>query len=113
LKNPIEDGVFAATDIFCLASQWQEAFGMVLAEAMAFEKPAVGSAIGGIPEVIEDGITGLLNAPQDTAQLARNLLRLLNDPDLRSQMGKAGRRVVEEKFQLEKIVAEVVRQYRS
>lgn len=113
LKNPIEDGVFAATDIFCLASQWQEAFGMVLAEAMAFEKPAVGSAIGGIPEVIEDGVTGLLHAPQDTAQLARNLLRLLNDVGLRRQMGQAGRRAVEQKFQLEKIVAEVVRQYRS
>ncbi len=113
LQNPIRDGVFAATDIFCLASQWQEAFGMVLAEAMAFEKPAVGSSIGGIPEVIEDGVTGLLNAPKDTAQLARNLLRLLNDPELRRRMGLAGRRTVEEKFQLEKIVAEVVRQYRS
>jgi glycosyltransferase involved in cell wall biosynthesis len=113
LTNPMEDGVFAATDIFCLASQWQEAFGMVLAEAMAFEKPAVGSAIGGIPEVIEDGITGLLNPPQDTTQLAHNLLRLLNDAELRRRMGRAGREAVEEKFQLEKIVAELVRQYRS
>ncbi|MEP7351639.1 MAG: glycosyltransferase family 4 protein [Acidobacteriota bacterium] len=112
VENPMKDGVYAATDIFCLASQWQEAFGMVLAEAMAFEKPAVGSAIGGIPEVIEDGVTGLLvNPPTDVEQLARHLVRLLDDADLRRTMGLAGRKAVEQKFQLSRITAEVVRHY--
>ncbi len=63
VQNPMEDGVYAATDIFCLASQWQEAFGWVIAEAMAFEKPVVATAVGGIPEVVEEGVTGLLVDP--------------------------------------------------
>ncbi len=112
LENPIDEGVYAATDVFCLASQWQEAFGWVLAEAMAFEKPAVATAVGGIPEVIEDGITGLLvTPPHDSAALAQQLLRLLADPGLRRRMGMAGRRRVEEKFHLERNVAQILTHY--
>jgi glycosyltransferase involved in cell wall biosynthesis len=112
LSNPMQDGVYAATDIFCLASQWQEAFGWVIAEAMAFEKPVVATAVGGIPEVVQDGVTGLLVKPaSDSQQLARQLLRLLEDAALRRQMGLAGRRAVEQKFQLRCNVEQVVSHY--
>jgi glycosyltransferase involved in cell wall biosynthesis len=112
LENPMEEGVYAATDVFCLASQWQEAFGWVLAEAMAFEKPAVATAVGGIPEVVEEGVTGLLvRPPEDSAALARQLLRLLADPQARREMGAAGRRRVEQKFHLERNVAQLVAHY--
>ena len=112
LKNPMEEGVYAATDIFCLASQWQEAFGWVLAEAMSFEKPAVATAVGGIPEVVEDGVTGLLSPVGDSGALAGQLLRLLGNPQLRRQMGQAGRQTVEAKFNLQRNVAELLTYYR-
>jgi glycosyltransferase involved in cell wall biosynthesis len=112
MKNPMEEGVYAATDIFCLASQWQEAFGFVLAEAMSFEKPAVATAVGGIPEVVQDGVSGLLCPVGDSQALAGQLLRLLEDPPLRRQMGQAGRLAVEAKFNLRKNVAELLTYYR-
>lgn len=112
IQNPMEEGVYAATDIFCLASQWQEAFGWVIAEAMAFAKPVVASAVGGIPEVVEDGVTGLLVDPcTDTELLARQILRLLRNSEERRCMGQAGRRAVERKFHLPSRVAEVVAEY--
>ncbi|MEO5924515.1 MAG: glycosyltransferase family 4 protein [Bryobacteraceae bacterium] len=112
VQNPMEDGVYAATDIFCLASQWQEAFGWVIAEAMGFEKPVVATATGGIPEVVEDGVTGLLVAPPtNSAQLAQHLLRLLRNTEEQKRMGSAGRQAVEQKFNLEVTVAQVVAGY--
>jgi glycosyltransferase involved in cell wall biosynthesis len=108
----MQDGVYAATDVFCLASRWQEAFGWVLAEAMVFEKPVVATRVGGIPEVVEDGRTGLLAAPGDVAGLADRLIRLLNDPALRLRMGQAGRKTAAEKFDLRRTVAEVLSLYR-
>jgi len=112
LKNPMEEGVYAATDIFCLASQWEEAFGFVLAEAMSFEKPAVATAVGGIPEVVQDGVTGLLSPVGDSKALAGQLLRLLENPQMRRQMGQAGRLAVESKFNLPANVAELLTHYR-
>ncbi len=112
IENPMEHGVYAAADVFCLASQWQEAFGWVLAEAMAFEKPAVATAVGGIPEVIEDRVTGLLvTPPHDPTALATQLLRLLADAGLRRRMGIAGRKRVEAKFNLERNVAQLLTHY--
>jgi glycosyltransferase involved in cell wall biosynthesis len=113
VQNPMEDGVYAATDIFCLASQWEEAFGWVIAEAMAFGKPVVASAVGGIPEVVEDGVTGFLVSPcTDSALLARQILRLLRaSSEERQLMGAAGRRAVEQKFHLQHTVAQIVSEY--
>jgi phosphatidylinositol alpha-1,6-mannosyltransferase len=113
IQSPMEEGVYAATDVFCLASQWQEAFGWVIAEAMAFAKPVVASAVGGIPEVVEDGVTGLLVDPcTDTALLANQILRLLRSSEERHRMGEAGRQAVVRKFHLQNRVAEVVAEYR-
>lgn len=113
IRNPMEEGVYAATDIFCLASQWQEAFGWVIAEAMAFEVPVVATAVGGIPEVVEENVTGLLvNPPTDTALLAQQILSLLRDGEERRRLGREGRKTVERKFHLRQTVAEVVSEYR-
>jgi len=111
LENPMQDGVYAASDVFCLASCWQEAFGWVSAEAMAFEKPVVATRIGGIPEVVEDGVTGLLVPARNPEALSRALLQLLEDPALRRRMGSAGRRRVERNFSPEAYVAALIGEY--
>lgn len=68
-----------------------EGMGRVFIEAMACGKPCIGSRTGGIPNIVEDGRTGLLAAPEDPEDLARKLDMLLSDPDMRRRMGEAGR----------------------
>ncbi|MGI0485775.1 glycosyltransferase family 4 protein [Pantanalinema rosaneae CENA516] len=81
--------------IFCLPSL-QEGFGIVFAEAMATGKPIVASRSSSTPELIEDGIHGLLATPRDPEDLARKLARLLAAPEEAKQMGQAGRAKVKE-----------------
>ena len=76
----------------CCPSRWPEPLGTVNVEAMAAGKPVVASRVGGIPEVVEDGITGFLVPPVDRKALTSALSRLLNDEDLRRRMGGAARR---------------------
>jgi glycosyltransferase involved in cell wall biosynthesis len=110
MENPMNEGVFSAADIFCLASRWQEAFGWVLTEAMSFEKPAVATSVGGIVEIVKDGETGFLVPPADPPQLANAILKLLAHPQ-RRQMGLAARREVEQRFDLRRRVHELVAAY--
>lgn len=97
-----------------------EGFGMVFAEAQAMGVPVVSFATGGIPEAVIHGETGLLAPEKDTGQLAKNLIRLLKDEDLRQQFALAGQAHVATKFdlkkntqQLETIYDQVVQQYRG
>ena len=89
--------LLAACDIFSLPS-FEEPFGLVFAEAMAMKRPVVALTNGGTPEVVEHGKCGLLSPPGDIEALAANLLRLLDDPALRSQFGEYGRSRVEQHF---------------
>ena len=111
VQDPLREGVYAASDIICLASRWQEAFGLVLGEAMISARPVVATRVGGIPEVVEDGRTGLLAAAKNPADLAAQLLRLLGDPELRFHMGQAGRTTAQAKFDLKEKVREIVSLY--
>lgn len=77
-------------DIAVLASR-QEAFGLSMAEAATMGLPGVASRVGGIPEVVEDGITGLLVSPEDPEALAAALRTLATDAELRRRMGDAAR----------------------
>ena len=95
-RDEIPD-IMACFGVFCLPSLW-EGFGMVLIEAMAESKPIVASRVGSIPEVVEDGRTGLLIPPGDENQLAAALLRLLRDKDLAAAMGRAGKERLEKHF---------------
>ncbi|HEV7744037.1 MAG TPA: glycosyltransferase family 4 protein [Pyrinomonadaceae bacterium] len=88
-----------ASDIFVLASTG-EAFGLVLAEAMACGAPIVGSESGAIPEIVEDGVTGFLATPRDEVSFADKIERLARDEGLRRQMGANGFARVQEKFSL-------------
>jgi glycogen synthase len=89
--------LYSHAAVFCCPSVY-EPFGLINLEAMACETPVVASGVGGILEVVEDGRTGLLVPPAQPAALAEALTRVLGNPDLARDMGKAGRRRVEEKF---------------
>jgi glycosyltransferase involved in cell wall biosynthesis len=71
-----------------------ESFGLVAAEALAAARPVVASAVGGLPEVVEHGVTGLLVPPADPAALAQAIIQVLDDPERAKQMGETGQRKV-------------------
>ena len=83
---------------FLVLPSRSEAMGRVLLEAMACAKPVIGSNVGGIPEVIVDGINGLLFRSGDDADLAEKMERLLSDESLRAGMGAAGAEDVRNRF---------------
>ncbi len=90
---------YRAADIGVLPSISRlEAFGLVGLEAMASERPVVLSDIPGVREVIQDGRSGLLSRPTDPDDLAEKLNTLLDDPAMREEMGKRGRRRVLDNF---------------
>lgn len=78
---------YAACQIFALPSTG-EGFGLVFLEAMAFQKPVIGTALGGIPDIVEDGITGILVEPGNPSSLSSALRSLLSNDDLRLGMGQ-------------------------
>jgi glycosyltransferase involved in cell wall biosynthesis len=94
----------AAIDVFVLSSV-TEGLAMTLLEAMAAGKPIVATRVGGNPEAIDDGTTGLLVPPGDPAALAAAVAELLDDPARAGRMGAAGRARVRQKFSLEAMVA--------
>lgn len=102
--EPITD-LYASCDIMALASR-ADAFGLVLAEAGYSRRPVVATRVGGIPEVVVDGETGLLVPSDDVAALADALGRLTADPALRSRMGDAARIRAETKFSVQRMAAE-------
>ncbi len=90
-----------------------ESFGMTLVEAMACGRPVVGSAVGGIPSVIEDGRTGLLVPPGDPQALAAACRRLLADDELCAALGAQGRRRAEATYAWPALVGEYLDLFRS
>jgi phosphatidylinositol alpha-mannosyltransferase len=82
---------FASADVFCAPNTGQESFGIVLLEAMAAGVPIVASDIHGFKRVVERNVQGILVEPKNHRALAAALYALARDPDLRHQMGDAGR----------------------
>ncbi|MEZ0240343.1 MAG: glycosyltransferase, partial [Chloroflexota bacterium] len=98
--------VTAALDVAVLPS-YREAQGLSILEAMALSRPVVASAVGGIPEMIEHGRTGLLVKPHDPHALAASIVRLLTDHPYADTLGRAGRDLVHERFCVELMVRAV------
>lgn len=88
---------YAVTSVLAISS-YTEGIPNVMLEAFAYGKPAVATAVGGVPEVLEEGRTGFLVEPGQPAKMAERLQRLLGDADLRTQMGRTARQVIEERY---------------
>jgi glycosyltransferase involved in cell wall biosynthesis len=99
-----------AFDIFVMSSI-TEGLGTSLLDAMAARKPIVATATGGIPEVVEDGETGMLVAPRDHEGMAAAIVTLLEDPALRARMGAAGLARARQRFSAERMVKDTLRVY--
>jgi glycosyltransferase involved in cell wall biosynthesis len=112
LLGSVEDmpGLISRSDILVVPSLL-EATPYVILEAMAAGKPVVASGIYGIPEQVEDGVTGILINPGDVVSFAEAILRLSTDSELSSKMGEAGRKRYRERFSLERSVAGTVKVY--
>jgi glycosyltransferase involved in cell wall biosynthesis len=93
-------GAFKAADMQIQCSQWQEAFCLAVAEGMSASLPVIASRIGGLPELVEDGMNGYLFDPSSELELANDILKLAADPELRSRLGQQGRKKALEKFDL-------------
>jgi glycosyltransferase involved in cell wall biosynthesis len=102
--------VTADLDIAVLPSL-REAQGISLLEAMARCRPVVASAVGGIPEVVTDGVSGLLVPPADPLALADALVRLANSPSLRQRLGEAGFATVRDRFSIDAQVLRIEEVY--
>ena len=102
--------LITAFDVFVLPSIW-EAFGIVLLEAMALGKPIIASRVDGIPEVIEDGKNGFLVEPRNPQQLAEKIIKLLQNQELREQLGQSGIRRVRDNFDIKQKVTQTERIY--
>jgi N-acetyl-alpha-D-glucosaminyl L-malate synthase BshA len=96
-------GLLSVSDLFLLPSL-QESFGLSALEAMACGVPVVASNIGGLPEVVTDGVTGFLHPPDAVSQMAESGIRILSDPALRARMAADGARLAMERFSSDRIV---------
>ena len=101
--------VLSTLDIFVLPS-WSEGFGRANLEAMAAGLPIVSTNVGGIPEVVVDGESGILVPPHDPTALAEAIIRLAEDKNLRKKIGEAGR-IRAEDFSIHKMVNGVMEAY--
>jgi L-malate glycosyltransferase len=95
--------VLSQADVFLLPSA-TESFGLAALEAMACEVPVVASRVGGLPEVVDDGLTGFLHAPEEADAMASSILALLGDKALHARMAAEARRVAVERFSADRIV---------
>ena len=119
LKNVSDMGLrnlYNSSDIFVLPSVLDsqgntEGLGVVLLEAMACKLPVIGSDIGGIPDIIQDGETGLLVPEKDVTGLSRSIINLIEDEELRERIARTGYFNIKGRFSWEKIAEKYLKVY--
>jgi len=109
-----DDGpeVLELMDLFVLPSL-HEGIPMVLLEALALERPVVATRVGGIPEVVEDGISGMLVQASNDQQLADTCITVMDDGHLARRLGVAGRNRIEERFSARVMAEKMAELYRA
>jgi L-malate glycosyltransferase len=108
--RPDLDRLMPAFDVFCLSSH-MEGLGTSLLDAMAFARPVVATRAGGIPEAVEDNVTGRVVPVRDPEALARALLEVLGDPARAAALGAAGRARFVERFTADRMVEQTLAVY--
>lgn len=104
--------MLAAIDLLAFPSH-KEAFGTTLLEALAMGVPVVASNSGGVPDIVEPDVSGILVPPQDGHALAAGLQQLIDDPDLRRRLAQTGRELVERRFRFEDYIDRLEGIYRE
>lgn len=104
--------LLGSADVFCLSSLF-EGLPLVLLEAMAVGLPVCAYGIDGVTDVVEDGSQAVLARPEDATDMARAIHSLLENPDLRQEMGAAGRSLVETTYNFERVVNQLEELYLS
>lgn len=104
--------IIQATDMLAIAST-HEGFGLVAAEAMALKRPVLATRVGGLTELVEEGLSGLLVPPADPVALAEGMVKLIRDPDLRERLGKGGRERIETHFSADAIATQWEKYYQN
>jgi len=104
---------YSLFDIFVHPPIYPDALPGVVYEAMACGRPVIASRIGGIPEIVSHGETGILVEPGNPTALAAAIISLLEDEGKRAQLGKRGRQVAKARFSIERYVGEVEGLYRE
>lgn len=102
--------LYADCDVFVAPSRY-ESFGLIYAEVMSYGKPVIGCRTGGVPEVVEDGVSGILTEPGSVDELAEGIIKLVSDEPLRRLMGLKGRERVKQVFAKEVMCQLTARQY--
>jgi glycosyltransferase involved in cell wall biosynthesis len=111
-RNDIEN-LMPAIDIYAIASGAPEGLNISVLEAMAFEKPVVGTNISGISEPVINNESGLLVSPSDCEALADGLRRLVRDPESRERMARRGRERIKERYSVDRMVQRTSELYRK
>jgi glycosyltransferase involved in cell wall biosynthesis len=111
-RRPDVSEILAASDIFVFVSRW-EGLPLVIIEAMLAGLPVVATRVGGVAELVEDGVTGFLVPPGDAAALSQALEKLLDDEARRLAMGQAGRERALQRFTLERMLTQYRALYRD
>ncbi len=118
VDNKDLDTYYEKASLVVVPSIWAETFGLVILEAMSAGRPVIGTNVGGIPELIEEGVNGYLVAPGNPAQIAEKVIKLFAQEKLLTELGRNARRKAEE-FRvenhlehLEKIYAELIKKYK-
>ncbi len=104
-------GILRGLDVVVSATVTQEAFGRSIIEAQASGVPVVATRVGGVVDIIEDGTNGILCTAQDPRDIARAIIAVYKDQDLRSRLVYNARRIVEERFTLERMAQETIAVY--
>lgn len=105
--------VLSRLDLLVLPTVTQEAFGRVIIEAQASGVPVVATKVGGIVDLIEDGVNGLLVQPQDVRLLQEAILKIAKDPEFARTLALNGRKSVEENFSLDKMAERTIELYKE
>ena len=102
LKGKALFNMYQSSRFIVVPSNWYEGFPNVIVSAMMTEKPVIASRLGGIPEIVDDGITGLLCEPNNPDDLSEKIQYLWDRPQLCKQMGRAGRHKASQEYSPEK-----------